>query len=274
MQNNVTETSYSDRSVKSKFSDRRRCNLAVLLLWLSVGNWIGARVRVPAGRDRLMSHRLIGGGRWTPAIPLTAVSYCLMMLPTEPDFSTHAASMKLPPVASLEAWFQYAKVQFRIKLCRSLVNLLGITLQQTTAYNPAANGRVKRFHLTLKAALISRCKDSNLFIHLPCVLLELKTTLEDYLDVLAAGMVYGNPLVVPAECFPYAAPSDNLQSPRVVGGKFIPKRQTHKPPGKQHIPTELHLALHVFLQNDTMKAPLTPPYMGPFLVICGMSKPF
>ncbi|XP_068250786.1 uncharacterized protein [Palaemon carinicauda] len=44
----------------------------------------------------------------------------------------------------------------------SLANLLGITFNQTTAYNPAANGMVERFHRTLKEDLHSA---THVFLH-------------------------------------------------------------------------------------------------------------
>ncbi|XP_068228065.1 uncharacterized protein [Palaemon carinicauda] len=56
----------------------------------------------------------------------------------------------------------------------------------TTAYNPDANGMVEHFHHILKAALMSLCKDSNWFTQLPWVLLGLRTTSKDPLDILAA----------------------------------------------------------------------------------------
>ncbi|XP_068235619.1 uncharacterized protein [Palaemon carinicauda] len=64
--------------------------------------------------------------------------------------------------------------------------------------NPVANGMVERFHSTLKAALISCCKDSNRFTQLPLVLLGLTTISKDALDVSAAEMVYGDPLIIHA----------------------------------------------------------------------------
>ncbi|XP_068247829.1 uncharacterized protein [Palaemon carinicauda] len=142
---------------------------------------------------------------------------------------------------------------------------------QATAYNPAANGKVENFHHTLKAALMSRCKDSNWFTQVPWVLLGLRIT-NDTLDVSAAEMVYGDPLAVPAEFFPSATYSDNFQHLCPIMGKFTPCRQTYQPPPKQHIPTDLHSATHVFLCNDSTKPRLTSPYTGPFLVIHCMLK--
>ncbi|XP_068222598.1 uncharacterized protein [Palaemon carinicauda] len=143
----------------------------------------------------------------------------------------------------------------------------GITLHQTTAYNSAANGMVERFHRTLKAAFGVPRKDSNWFTKLPWVFLEIRTTPKDNLDVSAAEMVHGDPLVVDTELFPFAIVSDNLQHLLHVVVKFTPCRQTYMPPAKQHIQTDLHSATQVFLCNDTRKPPLTPHYTSPFLVI-------
>ncbi|XP_068250714.1 uncharacterized protein [Palaemon carinicauda] len=87
---------------------------------------------------------------------------------------------------------------FTSQLWSSLANLLGIILHQTTSYNPTANGMVERFHRTLKAALKSLFKDSNWFTKFPWVFPGLRTTRKDALNVLAAEVVYGDPLVIPA----------------------------------------------------------------------------
>jgi cleavage and polyadenylation specificity factor subunit 1 len=44
--------------------------------------------------------------------------------------------------------------QFESQLFHSLASLCGIQLSRTTAYHPAANGLVERFHRTLKAAIV------------------------------------------------------------------------------------------------------------------------
>ncbi|XP_068241048.1 uncharacterized protein [Palaemon carinicauda] len=69
------------------------------------------------------------------------------------------------------------------QLWTSLANILGITIHQTTALNPAGNRMVERFHCTLKAALLSQYNNSNWFTQLPWVLLGLKTSPEDTQDV-------------------------------------------------------------------------------------------
>ncbi|XP_068204280.1 uncharacterized protein [Palaemon carinicauda] len=88
-------------------------------------------------------------------------------------------------------------------------------IADTTAHNPAHNRVVERFHRTLKAALMSFCKDSNWFTQLSWFLLGLRTTPKDTLDISAAK------LVVPAKFFPSTTSSDNLQRirhvPKILG---------------------------------------------------------
>ncbi|XP_068206243.1 protein NYNRIN-like [Palaemon carinicauda] len=88
---------------------------------------------------------------------------------------------------------------FISRLWISLANLLGMTLLQT--HKPAAKGIIKRFHRTLKVALMSHCNDFNCFTQHPWALLGLRTTSKDTLDVSVAEMVYGNPLIFPANFF-------------------------------------------------------------------------
>ncbi|XP_068200699.1 uncharacterized protein [Palaemon carinicauda] len=82
----------------------------------------------------------------------------------------------------------------------SLENILDITLLETTTCN----------HLPT-AALMSHCKDSNWSTQIPSVLLALKTSPKDVLDVSAADIVYGNPLIILAKSFLTATSSNNLQ---------------------------------------------------------------
>ncbi|XP_068221345.1 uncharacterized protein [Palaemon carinicauda] len=133
---------------------------------------------------------------------------------------------------------------------------------------------IEHFHRALKAALISRCTDSSWFTQLPCFLLGLRTSPKDALDVSAAEMMYGDPLIIPAEFFPSVTSADDLQRIRHVVGKFTPCRQIYKPPEKHHITTDLPFATHVFPRNVTSKPPLTPLYTSSFLVIRRNPKAF
>ncbi|XP_076065291.1 uncharacterized protein LOC143039300 [Oratosquilla oratoria] len=88
---------------------------------------------------------------------------------------------------------------FTSQLWTSLGQLLGTSVHHTTAYNTEANGMVERFHRTLKATLISRCNNATKGTQLPWVLLGLRTTPKEGLDVSPSEMVLGEPLVIPEE---------------------------------------------------------------------------
>ncbi|XP_068232029.1 uncharacterized protein [Palaemon carinicauda] len=78
---------------------------------------------------------------------------------------------------------------FASQLLTSLANLLDIIIHPTNAYNTAADRMVAHFYCTLKAALMCGYNNSNLFTQLPLVLLVLRITPKDTLDVSAIEMV-------------------------------------------------------------------------------------
>ncbi|XP_066965454.1 igE-binding protein-like [Macrobrachium rosenbergii] len=64
---------------------------------------------------------------------------------------------------------------FLSELWSALARLPGTTHHTTTAYYPAANGLVERFHRSLKASLMARCTAEDWKYQLPWVLLGLRT---------------------------------------------------------------------------------------------------
>ncbi|XP_068237150.1 uncharacterized protein [Palaemon carinicauda] len=103
---------------------------------------------------------------------------------------------------------------FTSELWASLMNLQGLTNHQTTAYDPASNDIIEHFYRNPQSSFfMSFYKDSNWFTQLPWVLLGPRTTLTDALNILAAEMVYGDLLVIPADFFFSSATSpDNLSA--------------------------------------------------------------
>jgi cleavage and polyadenylation specificity factor subunit 1 len=74
----------------------------------------------------------------------------------------------------------------------------GIHLSRKTAYHPAANGLVQRFHWTLKAAIM--CHADQLWTEaLPLDLLRIRTSFKADLQASVAVPVYGEPLRIPGE---------------------------------------------------------------------------
>jgi transposase InsO family protein len=88
------------------------------------------------------------------------------------------------------------------QLWRDLSNLLGFNLHHTTSYHPQANGAVKMFHRTMKAAIMVHENDLAWTDHLPWALLGMRTSYKANLDTSAMELVYGQPLTVPGEFVP------------------------------------------------------------------------
>ncbi|BHF62917.1 hypothetical protein SprV_0200590600 [Sparganum proliferum] len=70
---------------------------------------------------------------------------------------------------------------------------------RTTAYHPAANGMVERFHRQLKASLRAADDPENWTDHLPLVLLGIRSALKPDLDCSAAELVFGATVRLPGE---------------------------------------------------------------------------
>jgi cleavage and polyadenylation specificity factor subunit 1 len=76
--------------------------------------------------------------------------------------------------------------------------MCGIQLSWTTAHHPAANGLVKRFHQTLKAAIICHT-DQRWTEALPLVLLRIHMSFKEDLQASVTELVYGEPLRIPGK---------------------------------------------------------------------------
>jgi cleavage and polyadenylation specificity factor subunit 1 len=72
--------------------------------------------------------------------------------------------------------------QFESQLFHPLARLCGIQLSRTTAYHPAANGLVERFHRTLKAVIMCHA-DQQWAEALPLVLLGIRTSFKADMQV-------------------------------------------------------------------------------------------
>ena len=160
---------------------------------------------------------------------------------------------------------------FTSHIWTSLATLMGTKVHHTTAYNPEANGMAERTHRTLKAALKARCTGPDWKAQLPWVLLGLRTSPKEGLQVSPAEMVFGEALTVPGEFFPPSAADSiseaDLNHLRRTVGKYKPCIQTHKNTRQQYIPKTLETCHHAFIRNDAHKTPLTRPYRGPYLIL-------
>ncbi|GBM34802.1 hypothetical protein AVEN_7849-1 [Araneus ventricosus] len=69
-------------------------------------------------------------------------------------------------------------IRFRSEISQILSIICGIKLQHTTTYHPACNGKVERFHRTLKTALKAH-NNLSWIETLPTVLLGLRTAIQE-----------------------------------------------------------------------------------------------
>jgi hypothetical protein len=89
--------------------------------------------------------------------------------------------------------------KFTSSLWASLCSLLSISHTQTTAYHPQSNGLVERFHRRMKDALRARAAGVDWFLHLPWVLLGIRTAWREGTDFSPSEAVFGSQLVLPGQ---------------------------------------------------------------------------
>ena len=200
--------------------------------------------------------------RWPVAIPLpdTSTETVLRSL-----ISGWVASLGVPETITTDRGSQFSSHLFH-----QVSKLFGIHHIRTTAYHPAANGMVERFHRQLKAALIAHNSTDAWTDLLPMVLLGIRATIKEDLQCSPAELVYGAPLKLPGEL----PTSDNVNPPigypsfadrlreQMQDLKSSQPRQQHQQPS--YIPKDLTTTPQVFVRVDSNKPPLHPPYEGPF----------
>ncbi|CAI2733638.1 unnamed protein product [Schistosoma spindalis] len=167
--------------------------------------------------------------------------------------------------------------QFESALFSSLTRLLDTERIRTTAYHPASNGLVERFHRQLKSALQAHEND-NYYETLPLVLLGIRTSLKADIQCSAAELVYGTTLRLPGEFFTPRSSNDFGKSDYVHRLSAIMRTLSPVSTRIQHrqvaLPRELSTCSHVFIRVDSVRKPLRQPYEGPFHVISRHEKTF
>ncbi|BHF82345.1 hypothetical protein SprV_0802548200 [Sparganum proliferum] len=151
--------------------------------------------------------------------------------------------------------------QFESALFQTLLNFLGCTRIQTTAYHPAANGMVERFHRQLKTALRA-VEDPALKSDLGCS---------------ATELVFGTTLRLPGEMITATSRGadetpDNLVHRLRQFMRSLSPVPPRTPVTGSYVEKDLGKCTHVFVRCDRVRQPLESPYEGPFRVLARNAK--
>lgn len=169
--------------------------------------------------------------------------------------------------------------QFESELFSNLTKFLGAKRNRTTAYHPCSNGKIERWHRSLKAAI--KCHMTEKWVEvLPHILLGLRTIIIRDLGTSPSELVYGQTLRLPADLID--PPSDIVETNSFLGqlkGVVSKLKPTPTPiHGRNQdnifIHPELNSCDYVFIRIDAVKKPLQKPYTGPHKVISRHAKYF
>ncbi|KAL7641867.1 UNVERIFIED_CONTAM: hypothetical protein RMT77_007741 [Armadillidium vulgare] len=170
--------------------------------------------------------------------------------------------------------------QFESHLWRDFMSLLGTSRIRTSAYHPAANGMVERFHRQLKASLAAHPRSERWTEALPFVLLGIRSAMKEDLQCTSAELVYGSPLRLPGEFFdPSVSPASSdpytyLSRLRQCSTSWKPSAPRTLARTHSFIPKDLSTCTHVFVRLDAHRAPLQARYLGPYKVLSRREKTF
>ena len=209
--------------------------------------------------------------RWMEAVPLasTAAADCSAAL-----LHGWISRFGVPAVITSDRG-----PQFTSALWTSLCSTLHITHSSTTAFHPQSNGMVERLHRRLKDALRARLAGPDWFLHLPMVLLGLRSAPGEDSALPASRALYGADLVLPGQFLeapeaPTPAFFTKLQQQMV---DFCPGPVRHAPaaPSRlEDLPAALLAADMVLVRRDGPKPPLAPVYDGPYKVLARSPRSF
>lgn len=200
---------------------------------------------------------------WTEAIPLN----CITAESVAECFFTNWVARFGSPISILTDQGR----QFESALHRALTSFLGIKRLRTTAYHPQTNGKLERWHRSLKTALKAH-HNEHWTEALPIILLGLRCVVREDAEASPAEMLYGSNIRLPGEFFE-PTPIDSSMEPSAFLHRLKAKMSKIKPvPNKHHVKSSAFVSpnltdcTHVFVRRDSVKKPLQPPYDGPFRV--------
>lgn len=145
--------------------------------------------------------------------------------------------------------------------------MLGSHRIHSSSYHPQSNGMIERFHRHLKGSITAH-ENTKWSDIIPIVLLGLRSAIKKDLNATSSQLVYGTTLRLPSDLIS----TDNLPgnaTPTYVSNlismmrKLNPIAPISHGSAKTYVNPSLKSCTHVFLRNDKIRPPLTPPYSGP-----------
>ena len=137
---------------------------------------------------------------------------------------------------------------------------------------------IERFHRQLKVALRAYPDQQRWSEYVPVVLLGCRVAIKEDLGYSPTELVYGVPLSLPGQTL---NPIDLTTTDPVLYTNRLRAYFSKLPPMhpreqtiKSSVPKYISSWTHVFLRKDAVKAPLTPPYTGPYRVLLRTDKLF
>lgn len=168
--------------------------------------------------------------------------------------------------------------QFESALFKHLSDMAGFEHKHTTAYHPACNGMVERFHRQLKTAIICH-SNASWTESLPLVLLGIRSALKEDIGASSAELLYGESLRLPGELFQSSTNNTQDVTEFITRLKSITKSVRPQPASRHcnksvFIFKDLFRTSHVYLREEGTKGALQPAYTGPHEVLERSSKVF
>lgn len=167
--------------------------------------------------------------------------------------------------------------QFESTLFKHLSELIGFRHRRTTAYHPACNGLIERFHRQLKTAITCHARD-NWVESLPLVLLGIRSAYKEDIGATSAELLYGETLRLPGEMF-HPKTDDTLDVSDYVARLRLFSKRLQPTPTSRHghkstfVFKDLSSTSHVFLKDETSGS-FKPMYTGPHKVLTRGDKIF
>ena len=196
--------------------------------------------------------------RWLEAVPLPSIEATTC---ADAFIASWVARFGVPAQLTSDQG-----TQFTSSVWARVCQLLGVAHIKTTAYHPQSNGMVERTHRQLKDALRARLATHDWPLHLPWVLLGLRSAPKEESGISSAELLYGSPLALPGQFIAAEEPpiADLLRQLRATDP--LPTRPLPAP-SPTSPPDALLSVQYVYVRRLAAAGPLAPQYAGPYLVV-------